>query len=226
MKGTVLTQKNLLEGDVLLVEDWCHDFSHAAIALGQAIFSHGKNASSNVTHAGIFDGTRNILESSGDEALRSADFIMVHKKTKYQVYRYIGDSEELPAAASAWAKRLIGHRYVDPRMLNNKTGEVEKGQGFGRYGKAEALGSLFTTSSRGQGARVAVNQLVDDPYEDRAFYCSNFVVECYELACRELRIKPVIAVDYRHVSPKRLQKALRDRTDLWEYQGNYKVTDS
>jgi len=215
MKGDTLTLKDLKGGDVLLVED-IKDGTHKMIAVGQAVFSHRTRASSNVTHAGLFDGCDSILESSGAVGLRAANFFKDHLGTKYQVYRFDGLPLTLADCARDWAELLVEHR-----PWNLKT-ELEKGEGFGAYSKPKALHSLFSRSNRGKGAKSAVANLRNDPLAERDFYCSNFVVECYELACTQKGVNPVIEVDYRNVSPKRLQSALRHDPD-WEHVGNFTI---
>src|SRR5262245_39105470 len=99
MTGTTLQLTQMKMADIILVEDWgkvVKDPTHTMIAAGQALLSHGTKASSNVTHAGLFDGCNSILEASGGEGLRSAYFVTVHRGTKYQVYRYRGD-KNVPA---------------------------------------------------------------------------------------------------------------------------------
>ena len=96
----------------------------------------------------------------------------------------------------------------------------KKSEGFGRYDTKGAGLSLLTKSNRGKGAKRAVGKRMSDPFEDRGFYCSAFVVECYELASGLYGTDPVIDIDYRKVSPKRLQSELR--TDSrWKHVGNF-----
>ena len=214
MTGRNMGLYELETGSVLLVEDWGYvvkDPTHTGIAAGQALLSHGRKASSNVTHAGIADGSNRILEASGAEGLRGANFFDVHYGTKYQVYRYMGNPR-IPALAAHWAEKYISMR----------NGQTNKNVGFGRYDLAGAVGCLFASSKRGTGAMASVIGLAKNPNYDRGFYCSSFVVECYELACADLQVGPVIGVDYRYVSPKMLQSVLRNSKD-WHHDGNYMV---
>lgn len=207
MQGSSLTLRDLRKGDILLVED-LKDPTHLMIGIGQAIMSHGTRSSSNVTHAGLYDGGISILEASGGEGLRSAEFFEKHRGTKYQVYRYRSDPDVAELAAQ-WAQRLVDKRG----------GETRKTVGFGRYDTPGALSSLLAPSTRGPLAKKAIAHRLANPDEDRGFYCSSFVVECYEVACELLRKRPVLEVDYRYISPKMLQANLRHGTD-WAYKGN------
>jgi cell wall-associated NlpC family hydrolase len=214
MTGPQLQQTDLLIGDILLFEDVTGAATHFGIAALQVVVSHRKHASSNVTHAGLYDGGGRIQEAAGAAGLRSMALVEKHKGSKYQVYRYA--TPRLPLHASSWAEKLIAHRpesYKNPEF---------KGVGFGRYDTPMAAGGIFSRSNRGEGAENAVEGLIANPFADRGFYCSNFVVECYELARHALHHKPVIDVDYRKVSPKVLQANLR-KSPEWTYKGNYIV---
>jgi hypothetical protein len=147
----------------------------------------------------------------GGEGLRSAFFVGTHRGTKYQVYRYRGD-KTLPVIAAQWAKTFVAKRG----------GEKDKNKGFGRYDTSGALASLFATSWRDPQSKEDIAKSLDNPEQDRGFYCSSFVLECYERACHVLGRRPVIEIDYRYVSPKLLQANLRHCTD-WSYVGNYTV---
>jgi hypothetical protein len=65
------------------------------------------------------------------------------------------------------------------------------------------LGGLLRYSGRGEDARQAVANLMNNVTAIQQWYCSSFVVACYEVA-REMRgfQTPVIDVDFRFVSPK------------------------
>ena len=210
MKGKDLGFNEMRGGDVLLFEDVTGAKAHFMIATGQAMFSHRRHGSSNVTHAGIYDGGGSIMESSGAAGLRSMELIEKHKGYKFQVYRL--NNKSVAMAAVSWAAKLINERPA-----GGKTSE-----GFGLYDKGKATKGMFSSSKRGSGAERAVGHLRDDPFADRGFYCSNFVVECYELACEVTGHSPVIDVDYRKVTPKILQANLRGDTN-WSFIGNYTV---
>jgi len=206
MKGDKLNLLQMDSGDILIQQEM-GGFTHGMIATGQFVVSHRSNAGSNVTHAGIYDGMGGILEASGKGGLQDAELVTKAKDSKYQVFR-LKNNSLLADTAKDWAMKLLAHR--------------EESSGFGGYGKGKALKGMFTISARGSGAKKAVQKLIDDPYTDRAFYCSNFVVECYELAADTHKYGPLIDVDYRKVTPKVLQANLRSSSS-WEYVGNYYV---
>lgn len=210
MKGKDLDLDDMRSGDVLLFEDVFGAATHFGIAVGQVLLSHRMSASSNVTHAGIYDGGGSIMESAGAAGLRSMKLVEKHHGYKFQVYRL--DNRRLAMMAVSWGAKLI----------NERPSGVSKSEGFGRYDTGMAAKGIFCSSSRGKGAVKAVKSLVNDPFADRGFYCSNFVVECYELACEVAGSAPVIDVDYRKVTPKVLQANLRNSSH-WTYIGNYTV---
>jgi len=210
MDGKDLGFNDMRSGDVLLFEDVTGAKTHFAIAVGQSLFSHRSNASSNVTHAGLYDGGGSIMESSGAAGLRSMKLVEKHHGYKFQVYRH--SNKSVAMASVSWAAKLI----------NERPSGVGTSDGFGRYDTGMAGKAMFTRSNRGSGAKKAVANLKDNAFEDRGFYCSNFVVECYELACEVTGNGPVIDVDYRKVTPKILQANLRNNSD-WSFIGNYTV---
>jgi hypothetical protein len=217
MTGTILTIYDLKKGDILLVEDWTSEVTHFGIAAAQAVITHGRKASSNVTHAGLFDGGISILEASGEEGLRSAAFFINHRGMKYQVYRFTGDPR-IPEFATERAVLYVRYRNV----ICNLSGKANKTKGFGRYDTTGAVASVFSSSQRGYGAGKALDKLVETPFADRGFYCSSFVVACYELACIDACHRRVMDIDFENVSPKQLQSLLRQSSD-WKHQGNYTV---
>jgi hypothetical protein len=210
MHGTALALTDMRGGDVMLFEDVTGAATHFGIAVAQTVISHRANASSNVTHAGIYDGGGSILESSGAAGLRSMQLVDKHRGYKFQVYRL--NNKSVAMAAVSWAAKLINERPEGAAV----------GDGFGNYDTGMAVKGIFSRSNRGTGAQAAVDNLRNDPFAQRGFYCSNFVVECYELACEITGTAPVIDVDYRKVSPKLLQANLRNDAN-WTYEGNYTV---
>jgi hypothetical protein len=228
MQGTILGLHELKKGDILLVED-CglhptgkkgHRFegTHLGIAAGQAVITHRAKASSNVTHAGLYDGGISIIEASGEVGLRSAAFCIDHRGTKYQVYRFTGDPR-IPEFATERAMDYVRYRNV----ICGLSGKANKSVGFGRYDTTGAVTSVFASSHRGCGAGKAFDKLVETPYADRGFYCSSFVVACYELACVDAGHRRIMDVDFENVSPKMLQSLLRQQTTHWKHEGNYTV---
>ena len=69
----IINFEDMEKGDVLLMEDATSKLTHFAIAFAQAVISHRYKASSNVTHAGIYDGQGNIMEAAGAAGLRKAN---------------------------------------------------------------------------------------------------------------------------------------------------------
>ena len=108
------------------------------------------------------------------------------------------------------------------KLLNERPAGGKASEEFGYYDKGKATTGMFSRSKRGSGAESAVNELKDDPFAARGFYCSNFVVERYELTCEVTGNAPVIDVDYRKVTPKILQANLRGDSN-WAYVRNYTV---
>lgn len=204
MKGQALKLNDMRSGDVLLLETLSGGF-HPFIGLGQSIMTHRMNASANVTHAGLYDGGGNIMEASGDFGLQSVRISGKKSGSKYQVYRVNNKSTAM--CAVSWAAKLI----------------LAKSSKFGTYSKKGALKSIFTRGNRGTGSQKSFDIIKNDPFKDRSFYCSNFVVECYELAKEVSGFNDVlIKADYRKVSPKMLQSELRNDS-RWTYVGNYTV---
>jgi hypothetical protein len=203
----------LRAGDVLLLKDgggFFREPTHMGITFGQSTLSHQLGSSSNTTHAGIYDGTAYILEASGAAGCRSAQLV-TKNNYRYQVWRY-SRSKRIPAYAKDVAEQIIHTRQaVNPGQAN--------------YSLGPHLGGLLRYSGRGEGARQAVANLMNDVTAIQQWYCSSFVVACYEVA-REMRgfQTPVIDVDFRFVSPKRLQAALREAGSGWEHVGDYKFT--
>jgi hypothetical protein len=175
-------------GAILLLED-TSETTHKGIAFFQALLSHSRNGSCKMTHAGIYrDG--NILESSGGGGMLQA--IPLDAKDPhytYQVYELAGGNTQLMTAAADWAQR-----YVEDCAKSLVP------TGFGAYSKKGAAKSLLGSSSRGKGSTKARKTMVTDT----VYYCSNFVAFAYDLACESLGVNPVLDVDYRKVSPKRL----------------------
>jgi hypothetical protein len=218
MDDTPIDLADMKRGDVLLLDD-VSESTHQWIARGQSIFNWHSKGSNSVTHAGLYSGgDHNILESAGSAGLRSMDICTKHPGYRFRVYRLQDTFAYLLAnAAAKKAEELIEQRPDDLKNAENS------GVGFGRYGKSNAAFGLISFSNRGKGAKAAVSTLVETPGADRAFYCSNFVVECYELACHDLRVQHVIDVDYRKVSPKMLQAVFEKNNSGWRQMGVYTV---
>jgi hypothetical protein len=130
----------------------------------------------------------------------------------FEVYRLTGHADTARQAAY-WAEILIGQR--------------NDAAGFGGYSKPGATSSLFRSSTVGPGATQAIANLkaaaLQDDFvtilQNRAFYCSAFVVECYVLASADNAAWNPINLDFRYVSPKRLEGELRKAGSGWNHEG-------
>ena len=205
-------------GDVLLLNDATSAWSHFGIALMQGLFSHRVSATSSITHAGIYDETGTaILEASGAKGLRAMDVTTKQKGFTFQVYRCVDLQAvrwNVPLIAVMWARDFIERK------------ESGTHGSFGNY-KCPPK-ALVCRANRGTGAVAAVEKLRADPYAERTFYCSNFVVECYELACMTQDCDPVFSVDFRKITPKTLQSTMRRKNlggdgGKWKYVGDFIV---
>jgi hypothetical protein len=200
-------------GDVLLLKDM-GEVTHKIIAVGQAVMSHGWDRSSNITHAGLYGFGNTIAEASGSgHGLQSAAFNSKAAHYHFEVYRWASD--EVAMRAAYWADILISQR-----------GAVAD---FGGYSKSGAASSLVRSSSAGTGA--AANNAAIQAAAQAAlasgtitatdfghdFYCSGFVVQCYVMAA-DAGAAPPINLDYRFVSPKRLEGELR-KGGGWSHVG-------
>jgi hypothetical protein len=126
--------------------------------------------------------------------------------------------------AARWAQILIAQRD-------------DADKGFGHYSYRGAGSSLLHHSSlmtKGTALNDKLQKwagnydLKDDPTNPlekiktkTALYCSGFVVQCYVLATPR-GTTPAINLDYRYVSPKRLQGEMNKGGD-WEHVGYIKA---
>jgi hypothetical protein len=106
---------------------------------------------------------------------------------------------------------------------------------YGHYSKKSALHGLFGFSNYGVFARRDLKNLTkkdkksgkysyETNFTKRGFYCSNLVVEAYNIAgiVNGGSIKdPVFELDHRTVTPKKLQSVLRQATISWGKKGKY-----
>lgn len=205
-----LTAAQMRLGDVLLLKD-IGEPTHFLIAAAQALFSHGWNRSSDITHAGLYGTGNTILEASGSgHGLQAARFGDKAGRYRFEVYRW--QDPEAAYRAAYWGEVLISQRAHMP--------------GFGGYSKAGAASSLFHRSVAGREARLRNETLqtslgrfdIDARQAERGFYCSGFVVECYVMATERGGQVP-IDLDSRYVSPKRLEGELRKGRG-WTHQGH------
>jgi hypothetical protein len=192
-----------------------------------------------VSHAGIYDRAgRSLCEASGAAGLRRLPLARKHPDHKFQVYRYRGPRAGLGARAADIADKYImakiGRQFAWSGW--DRTVFTEKGGG-GSYDKTGCLvGGGLGWSFLGPGGKDALI-ILRRSYQrgelDFRFYCSNFVAACYQLAELELagieapdrdaieRAITAIKLDYRNVSPKRLQAVFRRPDGPWQYHGNY-----
>lgn len=206
---TQLAANQMQLGDVLLLKD-IRERTHFLIAAAQALFSHGRNRSSDITHAGLYGTGNTILEASGSgHGLQAARFGDKAGRYRFEVYRW--QDPQMAYRAAYWGEVLVSQRALMP--------------GFGGYSKAGAAASLFRSAAAGAGAQAQNATLqaslgtfdIDARQDARGFYCSGFVVECYVMAAAPGGRVP-IDLDYRYVSPKRLEGELRKGRG-WTHQG-------
>ena len=206
---------NMEKGDVLLLQDTSSAAMHRIISIGQSIFSHGSGGHHNVTHAGIYDGERKILEASGGGALQHVPLASKQAGYKYQVFRPRPEHSDLADFAADMAYSLVLKRV--------SSGETDSHEGFGHYSRKGAMKGMFTRSKVGKGARRSMDTIVNDVYVDRGFYCSNLVVEAYNLASELTGVASILNVDFRKVTPKRLQGEMLSHTEDWQKVGTYVI---
>lgn len=196
-------------GDVLLLKD-IGEGTHKLIAAAQAVLSHGHNRSSKITHAGLYGTGNTILEASGSGGgLQAGQFSTKAGHYHFEVYRW--QDADTAYRAAYWAEVLISQRAHMP--------------GFGGYSRSGATSSLLHASNAGSETQVNNQALqnavlgfdIDAIQGNRAFYCSGFVVECYVMAVPSGSTIP-IDLDYRYVSPKRLEGELR-KGNGWTHEG-------
>ena len=155
----------LQRGDILLKRADLFSLSHLAIAFGQKLGGSGK---ATTVHAAIYVGSDHIAESStGGLALMPLDGLATWK-----VFRMTRGSTLAPLAAT------VAMHLVD-RSRRTAT--------FGGYSMPAAARSAFeegresddVTTEIGDYANQALSEIGG---ESRAFFCSNFVVQCYSIA--------------------------------------------
>ena len=199
-------------GDVLLLKD-VRSAVTVAVAAAQSVFSHSisYSGSSRITHAGLASGRDEILEAS-NQGLRNATLESKPPGATYEVYRH--QDKRTAETAALWAENLVLTRALDPRSTS-------KSKGFGNY-SLKGTGGILRSSSRGEKAMSNVSELLQNPWRDRGFYCSNFVAASYELASKG---ESPINVDFKQISPKRLHGELKN-DPKWSYEGRYVVEDN
>jgi hypothetical protein len=209
MPAVQLNGYQLKTGDILLSEG-----TSFRVKVGQALFSHNHSGGqSNVTHASIFDGPNQAALMSAVPRIGVWRFENDRPGMVYHVYRYAGPN----AVSIAYEAIQRARQYV---MQTEDARNDPKG--FGRYSDLKAASSLTHSSSFGPGARKAVAKLREDPFCQKTFFCSQFVIQCYQLAVQP-QAPPPISADLRYTSPKELQARLNRDTN-WQYVGYYVTT--
>jgi hypothetical protein len=207
-----LKYSDLKVGDVLLKHS-AGSKTNVAIKAGEALISHNASGgTADIVHAAIFAGNfggqQVIFEASGPGLIRED---MSGNGYSYEVYRY----KEAKVASIA---AMVAEGYV---AETNKSKEANPQDHYGAYTITGAVGSLFHSSSRGDGAQAAEGGLWGksaNPADDK-FYCSNFVVRAYQAAGQTFDPKIVpIDADYRYISPKEMQARLNKSAD-WSHPG-------
>lgn len=226
-----LTIDKLKTGDILLFADVWGAVTHTGIAFLQTIVSHGTKESSNITHAGFYDEDgQAILEASGAQGLRKAELQAKHHGYTYQVFRCTDKAavaKQIPKIAVGIGNLFIEKKNLEQIDYTGKGGDKDQFGGYTKLGDFAAV--LVADSTKGSGAK----KRFDDLYKDdvfapkRLFYCSNFVVECYEFArTQAIGVPELFGLDFAKVMPKDLQGALRRRDKQWSYEGYYEAEGS
>ncbi|QSH41132.1 hypothetical protein P0136_09610 [Lentisphaerota bacterium ZTH] len=208
----------LQTGDILLLAD-LSEVTHMEISLAQALFNPERLAQSKLTHAGIFDGNGQvILEASGEAGLRRYPLPSKKKGYKYQVWRLdCADAAEkdLSQIAVDIANSLIEKKEI--KQIDFKTRGA--GKTFGAY---SILGSFKGSPWKRKKTARKLDKINSNIFKERVFFCSNFVLECFEIARLRTGYKEhLFDVDYRHASPKNIQASLMRHGHQWHYAGYY-----
>jgi hypothetical protein len=198
------------EGDVMMLDD-TSEATHVAIALGQALFSFSSGKRS-ITHAGLYDGGGAILEASGSAGLRSANIVSKNPGYRYQIWRYVWPNPD------AGARVAQGAAHFARRIIRLRTEGPNANSGQQKYSKAAALRGLFGNSSRHEGAMVAEWDLYSDPDSIKEWYCSMFVVGCYNASTLPVPIDR----DFRYITTKELHAYFK-ADSKWTQVGVYTV---
>jgi hypothetical protein len=222
----VVGLESMKKGDILLLHDEKGGTkTHKLISRAQHYFLIMEEGDYHIVHAGIYDGNGNILEASGEKGLRSAPLNGKDKSLYYLVYRLsdadMSDISDFATDIAFSLTTLRGERKeAKPEKLKEGEKYFDLDKDFGRYGTLSAGLGLIRSSSLGSNAKERLSKIANDPYMDRDFYCSNFVVETYNLACEFSDKSLVFNIDYKNVTPKRLQAEIM-KTKGWELKGIY-----
>ncbi|MCP4102021.1 MAG: hypothetical protein GY750_11410 [Lentisphaerae bacterium] len=208
----------LQTGDILLLAD-LSERTHKEISIAQAVFNQERLAQSKLTHAGIFDANgKVILEASGEAGLRRYPLASKKKGYKYQIWRL-----DCPSALTRQLEIIavdIANSLIEAKEMK-QTDFFQRGAGktFGCY---SIINSFMGFSKKGQSASRELKTIKENIFAERLFFCSNFVLECFELS----RLKcgyssQLFDVDYRYASPKNIQASLMRHGHQWKYSGYY-----
>ncbi len=240
-----ITFKDMKDGDILFLNDATSEYSHTGIALFQAASAKMKYKKDvgldTMTHVGMYDSKDNsIAEASGAAGLRNMPLARKHKGYKFEVYRFnpknTSEQFEIAEKAITIARELIDQKIEYQKEKSKKDLKVYTTKGGDNYSKQGCyVGGTVKNSSFGKGAKTSLDGM-SKAFNDKEgkhfkFYCSNFVVACYQLAemsvrkCKAEDVK-YIQLDYRNVSPKTLHGwvTYHDK-DNWIHVGTY-TTDS
>lgn len=200
---------SLRDGDVLLLRD-TSEATHKLIKVGQSAGGTLGKGESSVTHVAIYAGGENMIEASGASGLVRSALGDKPYKWDYLVFRY--SDTGVANSALSWAQRWLGRRDSAKRL----------GKSYGGYTKKGAVKSIVYSSSFGSGAKSYIADLFLG--KDVEFFCSNFVVACYDVAhfSRTMDITTSLpwpfGLDARYVSPRRVHGFLMS-SGAWTYLG-------
>lgn len=186
-------------GDVLL-EKSQGTATHALISFGQALFSHNvQGGHADIVHAAIYAGAGNVFESAG----HGLGYGPATPGATWVSFRY-GD------AALAELAVDIAHTYWHIQQ----SGTIDN---YGNYSYTGAVGSLFGSSDFGGDAARKAEELWS-PQASRSFFCSNFVIRCYQAAGQTYEPHRVPIEADMATSPKELFARLA-MSGAWTNQG-------
>lgn len=195
-------QTVLMPGDVLLKISG-GGLVHNVIAAGQFLTSPLSRHAKTV-HAAIYTRDHPVHENSGMIAESSGNGLLEAAigacrpptdQDTWKVYRFIGDGRVVDQAADV-ASKLIQRHAND--------------QHFGAYDYAASVTSVVKPTSNPLGQQGFENNLA--LMEQRCFFCSNFVVACYAVACEITEHASFYAIpkNMENVTPGELAQYFED----------------
>jgi hypothetical protein len=225
---------DLRGGDILIAKEWSNRaLDVAVIRLGQAIFSHHAEASSQSEHVilNCEDGQASTIESLS-QGLLISDRINMRDHVVYSCR-----DEDLRWEAVYVAETLAGKRKID--ASNDYQGKYRK---YYDDGKSEVkyrsnmgtAATLFRRKHQGKGALARIQKLYDIVYnggsiEGVRMICSEFVASCYEVAAMRLNERsdkePIYpfgqGVDPRAMTAKAFEAVLHRSYSQFSFAGTY-----